>query len=229
MRAFLLRDRFVLLMQGSTNYSLRSLLPHNSYIILMLIILLHIFLVVIALNIKLKQRKDFFFETVMQLRKVKIENTSSVLEPEALNINMVITPTHLMMPELNLGEVYQFRLDLKSVSSDQSTMPYKSPNKNDKLYGDVFDPTLRKKLQEAYANPKPKKQGVLNTWQTSGGTTLVDVGDGECISSLPKIDSRQRGTAWSMLRVKCGQTDSEKMMDNITADLEMRKHPLKTQ
>ena len=213
-------------MRGRFNYSSRSLLQHNSPLVLVLIILIHFFLIALILNIKSKQRKDLAYETIMQLREAPSENIFYVSEPETPNINVEVKPIHLVVPELDFKENNKTRLDLSVVPSDQT---YELPEANAELYKDVFDPKLRKKLQEAHANRKPKKQNTLNTWETSGGTTLVDMGDGECIASMPKIDSRQRGTTWSMLRVKCGKTDSEKMMDNVTADLEARKHPLQTQ
>jgi hypothetical protein len=226
MEIFQLQDRLILLVRGRFNYSSRSVLQRNSPFILVLIILTHLILIFLVSNIKSKHPENLPFETVMQLRDLQSENTFSVSEPEIPNINVEIKPVQLAVPEISFNENYKSRLDLSAPPSDNI---YELPHANAELYKDVFDPVLRKKLQEAHANRKSKKHDALNTWETSGGTTLVDMGDGECIASMPKIDARQRGTTWSMLRVKCGKTDSEKMMDNVTADLEARKHPLQIQ
>ena len=226
MEIFQLQERLILLVRGRLNYSSRSVTQHNSPFVLILIVLIHLLLIALVLNIKSKQRKDIYFEAIMQLRELPTKNIYSISEPEVPNINVDVKPIHLVVPALDFKENNKIPLDLSVITSDQT---YELPDANAELYKDVFDPKLRKKLQEAHASRKPKKQNTLNTWETAGGATLVDMGDGECIASMPKIDFRDRGTSWSLLRVKCGETDSEKMMDNVSADLEARKHPLKTQ
>ncbi|RYY01605.1 MAG: hypothetical protein EOO53_16525 [Gammaproteobacteria bacterium] len=224
MESFCFQERFDSLIRIHIRSSSKSPLQRNSPKVLIVIILAHVFLIFIILNTKSKQLKDLPSETVMQISEVKIQNNFSAFVPEIPDLNTGIKSFDLSLPDIKFNEAPRGPLDLSLPKISDS---YELPDATSELYKDVFDPKLRKKLQEAHANRKPKKQNTINTWETSGGTTLVDMGDGECIASMPKVDSRQRGTNWSMLRVKCGKTDSEKMMDNVTADLEARKHPLK--
>lgn len=226
MEIFQLQERLILLVRGRLNYSSRSVTQHNSPFVLILIVLIHLLLIALVLNIKSKQRKDISFEAIMQLRELPTKNIYSVSETEIPNINVDVKPIHLVVPEITFKENNKTPLDLSVITSDQT---YELPDANAELYKDVFDPKLRKKLQEAHAARKPKKQESLETWRASNGTTLVDMGSGECMASMPQMDLRDRGTNWGLLRVKCGETESERMMNNIDADLEARKHPLKTQ
>ena len=212
--------------RSSFDFSSKRISRKASGFIFAIIIFVHGILIILVFNNKSKLREYTVTETLLQLVDLPPERYQPLVEPKKPMVIFHLNTIHSELPDVDVKDVPDKRADLTNY---QSSVPYELPNKNDKLYSDVFDPVLRKKLQEAHANRKPKKQDTLNTWQTSGGTTLVDMGDGECIASMPKIDSRQRGTTWSMLRVKCGKTDSEKMMDNVTADLEARKHPLQTQ
>lgn len=215
---FALGDRF--------GYSSKRLSRKTSGFIFATIVIAHGVLIILVLNSKLKPREYKTRETLLQLVELSPEKYLSVADLEKPVVIFHLNAIHNKLPDVDIKDAPIKKAD---VTNYQSSVPYELPNKNDKLYSDVFDPVLRKKLQEANANRKPKKHDTLNTWQTSGGTTLVDMDDGECIASMPKIDSRQRGTSWSMLRVKCGKTDSEKMMDNVMVDLEAREHPLQKQ
>ncbi|MET0357212.1 MAG: hypothetical protein ABW044_10565 [Cellvibrio sp.] len=181
--------------------------------------------VVILFLVNLKHIEPAVNNSTIQMIQLKPEKVDAVLTVETPTIHFQSRAIHVDIP--NIDFVDQGPADLRLIHS-QSDIPYELPGKNSDLYGDVFDPVLRKKLQEAHANRRPARKDAINTW-VSGATTMVDVGDGECIRSIPKTDSRERGTQWSMLRVKCGKSDSEKMMDNVTADLEARRHPLKAQ
>jgi hypothetical protein len=203
--------------------SSRRVSKNQSSLVLGIIVLVHAVLILLVLNEKVRPREIFPFERIIQLVQLQPEKNISISEPEKPIVDVKTSVTSLTAPALSFKDSNNSKLDL---SLPQSDSLYELPDGTEGQYKDVFDPKLRKKLQEAHANRKPKKQNTINTWETSGGTTLVDMGDGECIASMPKVDSRQRGTNWSMLRVKCGKTDSEKMMDNVTADLEARKHPL---
>ncbi len=208
------------------DFSSKRISRKASGFIFAIIVIAHGILIILVLNSKSKLREYRVTETLLQLVDLPPEEYQPLVEPEKPIVSFHLTANHNELPNIDIKNAPVEKADLTNY---QSSVPYELPNKNDKLYSDVFDPVLRKKLQEAHANRKPKKQNTLNTWETSGGTTLADMGDGECIASMPTIDSRQRGTSWSMLRVKCGKTDSEKMMDNIMTDLEARKHPLQTQ
>jgi hypothetical protein len=113
------------------------------------------------------------------------------------------------------------------LSDYKSAIPYELPNANDAKYRDVFDPKLRQKLIDAEVFNKPRAKEKTNSWTEIDGRVFVDMGNGECLVSMRKVDSRERGTSWGMTR--CGKTYSEKMMDSVMADFESRKNPLKTQ
>jgi hypothetical protein len=197
----------------------------SSSITLVAIVIAHGLFIFVALNAKTKQRENFPSQSLLQLIQLQPEE-SVISEIQKPDVSFQSTAVHIQLPAIEINDAPHILTDL---SDYQSVEPYELPNPNDALYGDVFDPQLRKKLQETHANRRAQKPDALNTWITSGGTTLVNMGDGECIRSIPKTDSRERGTSWSMLRVRCGKTDSEKMMDSVNADLEARKHPLKSQ
>lgn len=210
----------------SFDFSSKRISRKASGFILAIIIVAHGILIILVLNNKYKSREFTTNETLLRLVDFSSEKYQPLVVLEEPIVSFHLNTFHSYLPNVDIKDAPVKGADLTNY---QYSVPYELPNKNDDLYSDVFDPVLRKKLQDAHAKRKPKKQNTLNTWETTGGTTFVDMGDGECIASMPKIDFRDRGTSWSMLRVKCGKTDSEKMMDNVTADLEARKHPLQTQ
>jgi len=191
------------------------------------IIVAAIHLVAVLLFLYANKTADTHPGPLSSLQMIKpvadISETTPILEPPLIDFQPGFLP--IQLAELDIAQ--SVHADLTRIYSAADT-PYQLPDKNADLYPDVFDPRLRKKLQDAHANRKPVKKDLINTW-VSGETTLAEVGDGECVASMPKTDSRDRGTSWSMIRVKCGKSDSEKMMDNINADLEARKHPLGAQ
>lgn len=228
MEIFQLQGRLNSFVQGRISYSSKTALQHNSLRVLIIIVLAHLLLIFIAFNAKNRQHEFFPLETIMQLVQLQPEKAVSADEPEQLSIEFKNTPIHLALPELssalNFTETYKVELDLSLPPSDQL---YEFPDESFEQYKNVFDPKLRKKLIDAQVFNIPHKAEKPTTWTEIDGRVFIDMGNGQCFVSMQKIDSRERGTNWGFTR--CGKTDSETMMDNITADLEARKHPLKAQ
>jgi hypothetical protein len=219
-----LQGRLSSLMHGRINYSARTVLQNNSPLLFVIIILIHLLLIAIALNTKFKQRDRSPFESIMQLVQLQPKETVYASEHEKPNIAFKRSAIYLKTPELSFKEIYNSELDL---SLPQSNQLYQLPDEAAAQYADVFDPKLRKKLMDSRRFNISRKVENPTSWTEIDGRVFVDMGNGECLVSMTKVDWRERGTNWGVTR--CGKTGSEKMMDNVTADLEARKHPLKAQ
>ena len=158
----------------------------------------------------------------MILHPQKVVPTFEPHIPE-VNIRSDSLKLDFHIPDVKYIEIDKSGLDLSAV---EPNMHYELPNKNEDRYKDVFDPRLRKRLQENYQVVSKAKESKLKNWTRSDGTIMVETGDGTCISKVP--DKNGVTTLWSMqlAGANCDKTQSEKMMDNINADLEARKHPL---
>ena len=179
--------------------------------------------VVILFLLGVKHGPPLSNNPTIQMIQLKPDPVESVLSAEPPVVSFRQRAIHVDLPDIaikadsvNLGLI-----------RDPSATAYELPDRNMDIYRDVFDPKLRQKLIDAQVFNRPRTKGEANTWTEVDGRTFVDMGNGECLVSMRKVDSRERGTNWGMTR--CGKTDSEKMMDNVNADLEARKHPLKTQ
>lgn len=142
----------------------------------------------------------------------------------------VVTPTTL--PDI---EIQSRRIQLTFPTIDAMVFDVidanASANSNPTLQSgqkvdSVFDPKLRKKLHDSEMGNTIYARGDDRSWTSPDGKVLVDLGDGHCMSSMKNMDSRSRGTTWSSTSVSCGESDSEKFMDHVNAELESKKHPL---
>jgi hypothetical protein len=160
-------------------------------------------------------------ESSIQMIPLKPEKVESVLivNPPVIKFKPnIIDP---IIPDINFTDIVQ--TDLKLIQSPLD-IPYELPDPNASRYRNIFDPKVRQRLIDAQRLNKPRAPEKSTSWTEAAGRTFVDMGDGNCLVSMTKVDSRDRGTNWGHTR--CGKTNSEKMMDNVTADLEARKHPL---
>lgn len=143
------------------------------------------------------------------IRVVLLTEQKASLHLEQLKISsdpssLLVQHNRFAIPEVNVVEPKE----------DEPTLSVNSEEK-------IFDPRLRQKLQSAQELPKGKRdKDQLNAWTDLYGNEMVELGDGKCLKSMPKMDARERGTNFA--RVNCGQTDSRKMMDNVMKDVEMR-------
>ena len=193
----------------------------KSVLVFFAIVLLHLGLIFIALNIKSKQR-EMSVMPAFKMIYLSQEKPPAKTELNIPLIERVSIRASMVLPEVVFEELQELDLRIDTPSSD-----YVLPNPNDSKYRDVFDPKMRQKLIDSQTLNKPRTASKLSSWTESDGRVFTYMGDGKCLVSMPKVDSRERGTSWGMTR--CGKTDSEKMMDSVMADFESRKNPLKTQ
>lgn len=190
----------------------RSAKP-KSALVFFAIVFLHFALIFIALNIKSKQPEatsaPYFKMIYLSPQKPSVE-----LEVKAPLLELSPTKTP-MVPEIVIEEY-----SAPIVSLEAS--PSNSVNNSQ-----VFDPKMRQKLSDAQPLNRTRFKAQLGNWKESDGRDFVAKDDGECFVSMRQVDSRDRGKNWGSTR--CGKTDSESMMDRVNADVEARKHPLKTQ
>lgn len=208
---------------GFRGYSLKHRTKKNSGVIFIAIVIVHGLFIVVALTVSTKQKENLPVQPLLQLIQLNKENVATP-ELELPVVNVQLNAIHIQLPQIDPNAFPPIHADL---SDYKSAIPYELPNANDAKYRDVFDPKLRQKLIDAEVFNKPRTKEKTNSWTEIDGRTFVGMGNGECLVSMRKVDSRERGTNLGMTR--CGKTDSEKMMDNVNADLEARKHPLKTQ
>jgi hypothetical protein len=117
----------------------------------------------------------------------------------------VSVKTSVLLPEILIEEQAPTALD---ITVEQPSTHYEFPNKKAGRYKDVFDPKIRKKLENLSVKimPKPKIQylGV--------GITLEDIGNGKCIYGNAFTGE---GSV-----VKCGPDEGERMMLNVERSLD---------
>lgn len=176
----------------------------KSVVLFFLVLILHMVLIVLAFNTQIKLREAAVTPgfKIIHLAQVKIpvqtELNAPVIERTVINVSMAL-------PDIVIEEQIQTAI---ITSIEQPKSHYEFPSKKAGRYKDVFDPRLRKKLEDLPVKtiPKPKIQylGV--------GITLEDIGDGKCIY----------GNAFSGegRTVKCGPNEGERMMLNIERDLD---------
>jgi hypothetical protein len=152
------------------------------------------------------------------------EVKKTAIEIERPDINFQTKVVDIKLPKIDINDDSLLHISLSDYPSDT---PYELPNSNDAKYRDVFDPKMRQKLIDAQGLNRQRAKEKSSSWAESDGRVFIDMGNGNCLVSMAKTDSRERGTNWGSTR--CGKTDSEKMMDSVMADFESRKHPLKTQ
>lgn len=222
--AFLnLQGRFFLLGGEPYRYSPKQQAKRNSISILISVVVAHvvlIFIVVIARNEKVGGE----LQPTLQMIQLSPEMQTAAIDVEKPDISFQTNVVDIKLPKIDINDDSLLHI---SLSDYQSPTPYELPNPNDAKYRDVFDPKMRQKLIDAQAINKPRAKGKSGSWTESDGRVFIDMGDGNCLVSMPKTDWRERGTNWGGTR--CGKTDSKKMMDRVMADFESRKHPLKTQ
>lgn len=176
----------------------------ESIIVFIVIVMFHVALILVALNAKIKQREA---SVTPAFKMIYLSQVKIPIQTE-LNIPVIKNPTvktSMLLPEIVIEEQAQAALD---ITVEQPTSHYAFPNKKAGRYKDVFDPKLRKKLEDLPIKviPKPKIQylGV--------GITLEDIGNGKCIY----------GNAFTGEGniVKCGPDEGESMMLNVERALD---------
>ena len=172
---------------------------HESIFIFIVIVFFHLALIVIALNSKITQLET---SVVPALKMVLLSPVKIPIKTE-LDIPLIESvsiKTEVVLPAIFFEKEAQPALD---ITFEQSSKYYEFPNKKAERYKDVFDPKLRKTLEDLPIKtmPKPKIQylGV--------GITLEDIGNGKCIYG--------NAFAGEGRIVKCGPDEGERMMLNV--------------
>ena len=213
-----LRARNVYLWRTSTRDFLEPPHKHNSITIFFLVALLHLLLISISLN---TQTKRPLTENTPSLQMIYLSEISSA-DPMRLEI------PSFTFPPINVPIVFhEVKLEehpVLDLTPNNSLSNYQLPSPNDTKYQNVFDPKLRKKLIDSEALNRPRATVKQDSWTANDGRVYTYKGDGHCLVTNLKTDWRDRGTSYR--EVKCGKTDSEKMMDNINADFDDRNPPL---
>ncbi|RYY74723.1 MAG: hypothetical protein EOO52_10320 [Gammaproteobacteria bacterium] len=173
---------------------------------------------VILLFIKLKPIESRSNTSTLQMIRLRPHEAESVLIVKPPNINFKSRNINVNVPDISFADRVYTELDLIQSPPD---IPYELPDPNNAKYRGVFDPKMRQKLLDAQRLNRPRANEKPESWTEADGRTFVDMGNGDCLVSMQKVDSRERGTNWGHTR--CGKTDSEKTMDRVMADVESRK------
>lgn len=136
----------------------------------------------------------------------KLDNTKKKMlleKADKKSLYIPITPDELR--SLQDKPVYALEptdADLKEVST--------------KPFGSVFDPRLRKKLQDQYAEKQAKASG-LSTYEMANGATVEKLKDGHCLTTLSQ-GKKEKETNW--YHTGCSEkSESERMMDRVNQSL----------
>ena len=216
------QDWFSLFSQGAQARFRNARPKKNSALLFILVVALHSVIILLILGNQSARRSNVINEKPLQLLQLQPEKKIN-------SYNVDVQPLSLRAPEIQLviPESISDTNQIQFIESDLKGLPsvdtYELPTENSHLYPDVFDPRLRKKLQENHQVVSKAKLAKLRTWKDVTGNTVVEVGEGSCIRSMPSTGN-SRATNWSLLRFKCGKDEGEKMMDNVNADLEARKN-----
>ena len=190
----------------------------GSIVTFIAILLFHLVLIVVVFNAKLKQRETSAVPALKMIYLLQ-EKPPDQTELHIPVVERVSINASVVVPEIIIDEqsALVIQLDLPQSS-------YQLLDPNETKYRDVFDPKARQKLIDAQGFNRPRVTGKEGSWTTSDGRVFTEIGDGNCLVPKLKTDWRDRGTSYDTVR--CGKTDSEKMMDSVMADFESRKNPL---
>ncbi len=203
-----------------------SYFPHtsknHSSLVLGIIVFLHLVLILLALNEKAKQRESLP-EKFLHMTELlpEAEEPIEPLTPDLIRPDLIAPlPIQLNLPPLDFLDSTALPTETPVNEVFEQTFTDSSAE-----YENVFDPKLRQKLLDAKRFNLPNTAEKTRVWTAIDGRTYIEMGDGICMVSMPKVDSRQRGTDWGA--TTCGKTNSEKAMDRVMADYGSRKLPKK--
>jgi hypothetical protein len=199
----------------------------KSFWILLAVVLFHlVFLWVLS-----KQSIKYYQSGAERTTLLKLiylpQQVTSQIKLESIPVKIASPQTDLVFLPPKLQNVEVQNVEVQNVdqnsSSFSSDAPFDLSDKNNQRYKNIFDPKMRKKLIEAQSLNQFSQRSNSTSRISFDGKTYVSVGNGDCMVSMEKMDNQERGTNWSTNRVKCGQSDEDKMMENINADIESRK------
>jgi len=176
---------------------------------------------VILFFANLQHSKSSSLNTSLKMLQLKSAVVESILVIEMPVINFQPHLNHPAVPVIEFDRADDASIELIHSSPD---LAQELPIKTNTLYRNAFDPKLQQKLIDAQRFNTARRAEKPISRTEADGRIFVDMGNGNCLVSMPKADSRDRGTNWGHAR--CGKTDSEEMMDRVNADLEARRNPL---
>lgn len=193
---------------------------YRSSIALMIILAAHLFIIWLMLNEKTRQSEPVR-EQIFSLVRLPPEFDQAIAEEPVLNEALAseFGPMQLKHPQIQSPEIIDQPLNF--LSQDLTVSEFSS--ENSRSYGNIFDPKMRRKILDARAMNRLRAPEKSRTRTASDGRTYIEMGDGGCMVSMAKTDSRDRATNWGF--TTCGKNDSEKAMDRVMADFESRKSP----
>lgn len=186
----------------------------STLLVTLLIHILVIFLVVQFNSPSEKYHEDTSVTTPPIYLPADVKKQHSVIAVEPSSAFSISPINHLQ-------KVPEFDIEDKEALQDSHTssdFEDRIPKANNNAFGNVFDPRLRKALRENGTGLPQFSKKELNTWSDPNGTQRLEVGDGECITSMQGA-SGEKGTRWSSSRVKCGKNEGERMMDRLNRSL----------
>lgn len=182
-------------------YSLASKSQKHSRWVFFFVLIVHLGIIFIAVTSDFRAYREAETAIILVQTHIKsvVVQSSIVVSP----IKREVRSFAIVLPELTFSED-DFALGF---GDDSSVDTYEFPHKKSDRYNDVFNPELRKRLQELTGRkmPKPKIQYI------GVGITLEDIGDGKCIYG----DAFHKSGAV----VKCGPDQGEIMMENVEKSL----------
>ncbi len=202
----------------SNRYSKANVGAQSSLAMFALILSLHLFLILLILNAKTSRNLQSK-ESSLILHLLLPELSKPVQVIQVQNFNHDVALGIIRFPE---PEPIRVEINHPVIGNEQKI--YELPNQHADVqqYENVFDPKMRKKLQESrHINSRPA-HSTLKSWTDSSGIELVEMSEGECLKSMPQIGNSKE-KYWSSFRVKCGKNQSDHMMDSVNADLMSRK------
>jgi hypothetical protein len=190
---------------------------HQSSFAMAIILVAHALVIFWVLHDRARPR-ELVREQIFQLIRVMPVHVEATTEPPQLDL-----------PGLRHVQVIVSDIQFSELISPPLNFPlnepaYELPSESSGDYGNVFDPKMRQKLLDAKTLNRARAQENSKTWTAIDGRTYIEMGDGICMVSMAKADSRDRANNWGY--TTCGKDDSEKAIDRVMADFESRKAPL---
>ncbi len=197
---------------SNSRYS-RSRTQSRSFLVMAIVFVSHMTILLLALNEEVQQSELLPERTLYMINLLPEEKnlTPTPLVPDERQVR----PIQLTIPTIQFSEAIE---SPESVQSDQTS------DQTSGQYGNIFNPKMRQKLIDSQGINRPRAHEKSKTWTAIDGRTFIDMGDGNCMVSMSKVDSRDRANNWGY--TTCGKNDSEKAMDRVMADFESRRAPV---
>ncbi|RYD73438.1 MAG: hypothetical protein EOP55_17045, partial [Sphingobacteriales bacterium] len=143
----------------------------TSFFLLSLVAAFHIIVIFSILTGDLT-RHNRDYDEPLKLIQLRPEPKQKTLDLTLPSLRLEMINPQFVIPDSTSGvRVIEF------VNTDFSGLPseddYELPNENSELYKDVFDPRLRKKLQDNHQVVSKAKSAKLRTWADVTGNTVV--------------------------------------------------------